>query len=436
MSVEEVGGRSLDELGLPNEVVEILGKVKKYLAERDGSDRLVPKGRVVEVVYIGRVTNFSLFRTEGASTIDTVELPDSKVATPVIMPQKIVAVARRRLTELLRRYAHLSPNNMKNILCRALRLGYTKAVKHLGFSPPQGFSYSDVNNIEVIDDDKVKISYKKSRQMKSSQYSCSTVSKTNWNCWIQPPLEQGTDLGMDTFCPACVLFGAVLADSDNVNMKASGGSLNVGIKSRVIPDPAFALYPRYEFKTHQKVAEGTLSTTGLSLYKEPHWIPATLVIGKIAFYDVTEVELLAVLQALVSAYRYGGRQSRFGGLEIYPIAVSAGSYERTSALSLVEALIEEKKKPLAIATKQVLGQLGNSFTPVAEVSEEPTEGEVGGNYSVRYPLRDALLSVLDDEERFKKLYAELWEDALAFDEALVNRVNKLKESSKRKGGRK
>ena len=414
---------------LPREVIEALMKAKKYLAGRDGADRLLPKGRVVEVVYIGRVTNFSLFRTEGTSTIDTVELPDSKVATPVIMPQKIVAVARRRLTELLRRYANLSSNqsssHMNSILCRAVRLGYIKAMEHLGFKPPEGFSYTDVNKIEFVKDNKIKVTYKKNKQTKTEEYSCSSELKPNWNCWIQPPLGQGTDLGMDTFCPACVIFGAVLTDSDNVNMRASGGSLNVGIKSRVVPDPAFALYPRYEFKTHQKVAEGTLSTTGTSLYKEPHWIPATLVVGKIAFYDVTVVELLAVLQALVSAYRYGGRQSRFGGLEVDPIALSAGPYERISALALAEGLVEEKMKPLDDAVKQALKLLGNKFTAV--VQDDKTR--------VRHPLRDSLLAILDDEEAFKELYEALWEDALAFDEAVINRVNMLKGSGK-KGGRK
>ncbi len=425
MSIGKSNQRILDLLDLPEELVEILNKMRNYLADRNGVDRLVPKGRVIEVVYIGRVTNFSLFRTEGTSTIDTVELPERKIVTPVIMPQKIVAATRRRLTELLRRYSGLSRDskeNMKRFLCRALKLGYTKTLRHLGLNPPQGFTHDDINEIVATDNTKVIVTYKKGKNTKKVEYSCSSVSEVNWNCQIQPPLEQGTDLGMDTFCPACVLFGAVLTDSDNVNMKSSGGSLNVGIKSRVVPDPAFALYPRYEFKTHQKVAEGTLSTTGMSLYKEPHWIPATLVIGKIAFYDVTETELIAVLQALVSAYRYGGRQSRFGGLEIYPIAISAGSYERISALSLAEILIKENKEPLAITVKRALEILNSSFTPVVQVEET----------AVKHILRNALLAILDDEDKFKKLYTELWEDALVFDEALVKRVNELKNSTKKK----
>ena len=402
---------------IPGNSIDNIAKIKPYLAQRDGNDRILPKARVIEVIYLGVVTNFSLFRTEGTSTIDTVELPKSKLTTPVIMPQKIVAIARRKLTELLRRYSKLEPDKMKKYICDALKLKYIKPVMHLNINLPQGFDYNNIANIEV-NDNEVKITYEKGRNKNEKQhYSCSSIPQVSWDCWIQPPIEQGTDLGMDTYCPACVIFGAVLTNRDNIHLNSAGGSLNVGIKSRIAMDPAFSLYPRYEFRTHQKVAEGTLSNTGMSLYKEPHMIPGSLVIGKMAFYDVTEAEMVAVLQALISAYRQGGRQSRYGGLEVYPIALSAGSFERISALSLAEALVSEEVKPLDEAVEATLGRLDNRFIRLVE----PSNG-------YQFVFRNKLLSILDDESQFKSLYAELWEDAIEFDRALVDRIIQLKSS--------
>ncbi len=397
-------------------ISDLASKLEKYLARRDEADRILPKARVVEIVYLGVVTNYSLFRTEGTSTIDTVELPGKSVTTPVIMPQKIIAIARRRLTELLRSYVNIEDKKYvrDKIVCRALELGYTKALYHLGVTPPK--DYPKIVGIEKSGDGKFKATFRKSRGpgTKTLEIRCSEYTPS-WDCWIQPPLEQGTDLGMDTYCPACVLFGAVLTADENVNMMSSGGSLNIGIKSRVAVDPAFSLYPRYEFKTHQKVAEGVLSNTGMSLYKEPHMVPASLVVGKIALYDVTEAEFLAVLLSMVSAKRYGGRQSRFGGLDIYPVAISAGMYERVSALELAEALVSDTKVPLGKAIDGVLDNLGNKFTKIVEKDKE-----------YEHVMRAKLLEHLDNEDKFKSLFRELWEDALSFDEALVKRVEWLK----------
>lgn len=403
--------RFIPELGISG----LDSLLKDYLVGRD-EDRLLPKARIIEIVYLGVVTNYSLFRTEGASTIDTVELPSKGVSTPVIMPQKITAITRRRLTELLRKYSMAKGNKdqIEDFVRRAIKLGYVKAFQHIGISAdelPKGQQLEKLMSIE-IDESNIILQFKNNSK-KEFQISS---DKIEWNCWIQPPIQQGTDLGMDTYCPACVLFGAVLTDADNLFMRASGGSLNIGIKSRVVVDPAFSLYPRYEFKTHQKVGEGTLSTTGMSLYKEPHVIPASLVVGKIALHDVTEAELLAVLISLVSAKRYGGRQTRYGGLEIYPVAISAGAYEKISALELAEQLASENKKPLNDAISETLKYLNNKFVSLVT--------NTGNGY--KHTFREALLQYLDDTDKFKQLFKELWEDALSFDKSLVERVLWLK----------
>jgi len=363
--------------------------IESYLASREGADRLLPKGRIVEVVYIGLVTNFSLFRTEGTGNIDVVEIP-RKGTVPVIMPQKIVAITRRRLTGLLRLYREKEKrreeerkgtNKIREILRKAAELGYIRA--------------------------------------KSGEI--------DWDCWIQPPLGEGTDLGMDGFCPACTIFGAVLTQDLNQNLKKD---MNIGIRSRVAMDPAFSVYPYYEFKTHQKVSEGSLSTTGTALFKEPHVEPGSIVIGKLALYDVTKAELIAVLLSLVSSERFGGGQMKYGGLKIIPVAVAGSHYETISAYQLAEQLICGEKESLEAVAKKV-----------AEILPSKNKFKIAVNFSdsgMESKLLSELLGILDDKDDekaqserkydFKQLFDELWEDALSFDEAVVNRIKWLSES--------
>jgi len=87
--------------------------LRSWLRSRGERDRVFAKGKKIEVVFLVEAVNFALFRTEGVGDITLVRLPGTDLEVPVIMPQKLQAVARRKMLELLRAYRDANPNKLK-----------------------------------------------------------------------------------------------------------------------------------------------------------------------------------------------------------------------------------------------------------------------------------------------------------------------------------
>ncbi len=306
-----------------------LEEVKPCLREVGEPGRIYPKAKRVEVVFLVEAANYLLLRTEGQGYINAITLPETKLEVPVILPEKLQAVTRRKMLHLLREYRDAAPDKVKQFVEEAVKLGFKKAEKHL---------------------------------------------EKGWNCTIQPPIaqsgEKATDTGMDGYCPACALFGAALT-TEHVAINKRNAS--IGIKTRVHFDPAFAIRRGIVPATHNKVTEGLLSTTGQALYPEVHVEPGTVFVGRVVLTEVTEPELLAFLYTLAHVEEIGGRAGVYGTIRIHLLGIRCGKYSATTALSLTEDTVREGKKSISEVKeflRERLTKLG--FQPIS--SEEILQG--------------------------------------------------------------
>lgn len=316
--------------------LEWIESVRPCLRKVGEEDRIYPKAKRVEVVFLVEAANFLLLRTEGPGFINAVTLPETGIEVPVILPEKLQAVTRRKMLHLLREYRDNAPEKVKEFVEKAEALGFTKAKEH---------------------------------------------SEKGWNCTIQPPIapsgEKATDLGMDGYCPACALFGAALTGD---NVKVIDRQLSIGIKSRVHFDPAFATKRAIVPATHNKVTEGLISSTGQALYNEVHVEPGTVFVGRVVLTEVTEPELLAFLYTLAQVEEIGGRSAIYGTIRIHIVGVRCGKHSATTALSLAEELAKAGKSNVNDALEYLKGILNNkgfSLTTTEEIlgNLENTEPE-------------------------------------------------------------
>jgi CRISPR type I-D-associated protein Csc2 len=299
--------------------------VRPCLRRVGEKDRIYPKAKRVEVVFLMEAENYLLLRTEGQGYINAAILPESKLEVPVALPEKLQAVSRRMMLQLLRDYRDSAPDKVREFVERAASLGFVKAEEHL---------------------------------------------KTGWNCTIQPPIagsgDKATDLGMDGYCPACALFGAALTERE---VRIISGQLSIGVKTRVHFDPAFATRRGIVPATHNKVTEGLLSTTGQALYPEAHVEPGTVFVGRVVLTEVTEPELLAFLYTLAHVEEIGGRSGVYGTVRMHLLGIRCGRHSATTALTLAEEVVSEGKTGINAVKEYVssiLEKLG--FKPLS--SEE------------------------------------------------------------------
>ena len=341
-----------------------LDEVRPCLRGIGEKGRLFPNGRRIEVVFTVTAANLLLLRTEGPGDINEATLPESGVSVPVIQPQKLMAVVRRRLLQALRMYRD-SGADLRPFIERAQKLGFKKAEEHL---------------------------------------------KSGWNCTIQPPLaqsgEKSTDIGMDGYCPACTIFGAALTEAQ---YSKAGGTMSVGIKTRVHFDPAFATTRKVQPETHNKVTEGTISTTGGALFNEIHVMPGTVFVGRVVLHDVTEPELLAVLYSLVTTEEVGGRSGVYGTVKVELLGIRCGAYSLTTALELADAIAGKRiEKPSEVKKKlnEIITKLG--FTPASnrEILDSVNPADINGVFeklwesSIDYVEQlDALIGTLRPRRR-------------------------------------
>ncbi len=337
-----------------------INSVEPCLREIGEKGRVFPNGRRIEVIFLVKAANMLLLRTEGPGDINEATLPETGISVPVIQPQKLMAVVRRRLLQALRTYRD-SGANLKPFIEEAAKLGFKKAKDHL---------------------------------------------KNEWNCTIQPPLkgggEKSTDIGMDGYCPACTIFGAALTEAQ---YSKAGGTMSVGIKTRVHFDPAFATTRKVQPETHNKVTEGTISTTGGALFNEVHVMPGTVFIGRVVLHDVTEPELLAVLYSLITTEEIGGRSGIYGTVKIELLGIRCGAYSVTTALELADAIAEEKiEKPSEIKerVRELIGEL--RFT-------ELTNNDILGKV---------------DPAQKDGVFEELWKSSIDYVKQVDELINSLK----------
>lgn len=349
-----------------SDIVEAVSPCLRRIGE-DG--RVFPKGRRVEVVFTVDAENFLLLRTEGPGDINEATLPEAGIDVPVIQPQKLMAVVRRRLLQALRAYRD-SGADLTSFIMKAKELGFKKAEEHL-----------------------VK----------------------GWNCTIQPPLAQSgekmTDVGMDGYCPACTIFGAALTEAQ---YEQAGGEMSIGIKTRVHFDPAFATTRKVLPETHNKVSEGTLSTTGGALYTDIHVMPGTVFVGRVTMHDLTLPELLAVLYSLATVEEVGGRAGVYGTVRVNLLGIRCGEYSLASALDLADMLAREGVERPSEARKRLSSILKDrGFKPLSN---------------------NVILSLVRVDEK-EGVFKELWESSIDYVEQMHNWVKSLK-SSKGKRARK
>lgn len=352
-------------------------------------NRIHPRnpGRI-EVVFLIEALNYLLLRTEGTGYINIEKLPETDIQVPVIMPQKIHAVLRRKFLTFLREYRNKYPTKVMKFVLRAKELGFVKAKEF-------------VNEWKRLEEEHGSDWYK----------DPSLVDKV-WNCTIQPPVADSglaaTDLGMCGFCPHCVIFGGAFTGKEIEVIK----NMSIGYHTRVHPDPAFSAIPSKEVITHNKVSEGLLSTTGTSLYNEIHVKPGTWFVGRIEIIEPTVNELLGILYSLISLSEIGGRQNIYGTIRVHLIGIRCGVVGKTSAMWLADRLasmgIKTPKKAIEILS-DILGKIGFTL-----VSNEQIEELVEEN---------------------KDLFGNLWRDSIAYVENVVKYVNGLsrpQSSSKKK----
>lgn len=359
----------------------------KWLRKPDEKDRVFPKNKKIEVIFLVEAVNAVLLRTEGVEDITLIKLPGTEYEIPVILPEKLQAVTRRRMVAQLRRFRDEKPNDLKTWLERLANIykyekkGKKPEIVEVGFIRAEEFSRNPAG----------------------------------WNCFIQPPggeKREATDVGMDGFCPACLLFGAVL---DKTKLK--GIEESIGVKSRVEFDPAFSFLNQEKSTagyTHNKVSDG-ISWTGESLYKERHVIPGTIFVGKVTLEDVTETELKAFLAVLAGIDRLGGRERLYGGVRVHLVGIRGGNYETISALGLARLLAKEyeaQEYPPSVdeVKKKISDVLG---IDVGSKAAEETKKEKF------VPINsDTFKGLLDD----MNLWNTLWSDAVEYGRQVVERV--------------
>jgi len=347
---------------------EWLTSIKPCLVDTKSS-RIYPNGRRVEVVFVVKTANYILPRTEGQGDINEAELPESKITVPVIQPQKLQGVVRRKLLEILRDYRD-SGADLTEYIEKASKLGFVKANEH---------------------------------------------KKEGWNCTIQPPLassgEKATDLGMDGYCPACTLFGVALVSSQWSKLSRN---MSEGVRSRVRFDPAFAVARRVTAETHIKVGDGMLTTTGGSLFTEVHVEPGTLFVGRLVLVDVTEAELLATLHSLITVEEIGGRSSVYGTVRTELIGIRCGKYSATTALELADNMAQKFKPD----TK--LSQL------VSELREEVRK------MGFKNITNAHVLNLVGEVNKDNKVLKALWDSSMDFIEKSAKHVETLAGQSNEK----
>ena len=366
----------------PETLFQALGS---YLREPNEPDRVFPKNKKIELVFLVEAVNAILPRTEGVEDITIIKLPGTEYEVPVILPEKLQAVARRRMLAQLRRFKDEKPDKLKVHLDKLVGM-YKYDVK------------KKKRKEEVI------ISFIKAKAVLDSPQK--------WNCYIQPPggdIKEATDVGMDGFCPACALFGTVITNTalefyDTIDNKNVFGE-SVGVKSRVEFDPAIAFLDKEKSVagyTHNKVSDG-VSWTGRSLYEEQHVLPGTIFVGKVTLEDVTEAELKAFLAVLSAIDRLGGRERLFGGVRVHLIGIRGGSYEIVSALEIAKTLAKEYGE--------------REYPPAIDEVVEKV---------VKLVEKKGFLRL--DTEDFKKLmdnmtvWDSLWNDTVEYDKQIVKRV--------------
>lgn len=365
--------------------------LKDWLRDPQEQDRVYPKNKKIEIVFLIEAVNAILPRTEGVEDITLIKLPGTEYEVPVILPEKLQAVARRRMLAHLRRFRDANPEELKKHLEKLVNMYKIKAKK---------------KGKEV----EMPVSFIKAKQILDNP--------EQWNCYIQPPggdISKATDVGMDAYCPACALFGTVITD-ETLEIRDTEKNRNifaesVGVKSRVEFDPAFAIMDQEKSVasyTHNKVSDG-VSWTGKSLYEEKHVVPGTIFVGKVTLEDVTEAELKGFLATLATLDRLGGRERLFGTIRVHLAGIRGGSYETVSALELA---------------RKLASKFGDRLYPpsVDEVLNELNKILVGSG--------DARFTPISTSE-FKKLaenmetWDNLWKDTVEYDKQIVYRILKL-----------
>jgi CRISPR type I-D-associated protein Csc2 len=363
---------------VPKEIKDWLEKknLKPFLRALEDKQRIFPNGKKIEVVFVIQALNLLLLRTEGAGDINEASLPESGMSVPVIQPQKLMSVTRRRLLQVLRMYRDSCEDSLKEYIDKAKKLSFKKAEEH---------------------------------------------ENNGWNCTIQPPLaskgEKATDLGMDGYCPACTIFGVTLTSAQLKELKTPRGDISLGLKTRVHFDPAFATSRMIQPETHNKVLEGNIATTGGSLFTEIHVMPGTIFIGRAVMHDLTWPELLAVLYTLSTIEEIGGRAGVYGTIKVELLGIRGGTYTLSSSLELADEVVKSGyKKPTEIVQfiRSKLKELG---------FHDLSNNEVLGMIDLRC-----------DNGTFK----HLWASSLAYVKQVVDLVEKLKanESEKSKDKKK
>jgi len=334
------------------------------------SKRIYSNGRRIEVIYTVKATNFSVLRNNDVADINVSRLIESGLEVPVIMPQKLEGVMRRRMLQIIRDYRD-SGADLKRFIEKAAKFQFTKAIEHL---------------------------------------------ENGWECTIQPSLseknEKVTDLGMDGYCPVCTLFGVALVEGLwKVLYRTS-----VGIKKRIRFDPAFAVFARYTPLTHIKVSDGSIRITGGSLFTETHVEPGTMFVGRLEIADVTEPELLSLLYTLATTQEIGGGSALYGTIRINLIGIRCGKYGITTAYDLADTLAMKFKGLKDLPTYTALeAELWNEL--------ERLNSEVNARF-IRISNRDVLQAV-GEIDKNNEVMEKLWESALSFVEEAVEHVKKL-----------
>ncbi|MGC8983441.1 MAG: type I-D CRISPR-associated protein Cas7/Csc2 [Desulfurococcaceae archaeon] len=286
-------------IGTPEpDVNEVISNLKSHFRNPMEPDRVFAKGKKVELVYVVVSKGVPLFRTEGPDDVTLFEIrtKTGKVDVPAILPEKIAAKLRRNMLELLR--AH-PPS--EDVLKKYAELGFLKILVE----------------------------------------ESGGARKLKWNCYVAPPIkEEHEGVGMCGFCPACNILGTVITDRE-----LKGAKTSYGLKSRVAFDVAFATAPYEESVvtlTHNKVGDG-VSYTGTALWEESHVVPGVVFVGKVVLSDVTELEFKLVLKALESITRLGGSETKYGSVQVIPLAVKAGSEETVSSYDIARYVLENYK---------------------------------------------------------------------------------------------
>jgi len=354
-------------------------KLEHWLRDVNEPDRVYTKNKKIEVVFLLEAVNAILPRTEGVEDITLFKIPGTEYEVPAILPEKLQAVSRRDMLSYLRSYRDKQNKENKELRTYLKKLSVVY----------KGSEGKGKEKKEIL------VGFKKAKD-------------ELWNCYIQPPSGEETDVGMDGFCPACALFGTVLDSS-----KIEGvGNISVGVKSRVEFDPAIAISDRKVSViglTHNKVSDG-VSWTGQSLFTEQHVLPGTVFVGKVTLEDVTEPELKAFLAVLSAIDRLGGRESVFGGVRVHLVGVRGGSYETVSALELAKALVAE---------------YGEKLPNVGTVAEKLKETLKGKGFIVNV-----------NQENFRKIvdsntWNDLWRSTLIYDKQVLERVLQLGREEKK-----